>query len=585
MTNSGRYRPLVKLGSGGMADVYLAVSRTTSGLQKLAVIKRLRPDIGDDPEEVAHFKGMFWDEAKLAMLLNHSNVVHTHDAYEEGGALCLVMEYIEGQSLNKVQKELARRGRKLTPAQSALIMSEILAGLHYAHELKSLSGEKLAIVHRDVSPQNILLGYEGNIKLVDFGVAMASTRSTETRAGTLKGKARYMAPEQVLNQGVDRRADIYAAGVVLWELIANRKMIAGANMVEQLVNVLKTEPERLSTIVPDVDPEMEEIVHKALAREPDDRYETAQAMREALLAFANRNGETRTSDIGAIVTELYAKKRDEIATIVRERLAMIATEDASESEGLRLSTPDLPIMDEQSERSMPSMLSIGSGAKSVPSSLTPHGVVQQVGGNSVAPPASKKTVNVLVACLLVLLLLVGGLAGLVVSNMRSDKTTAAMTPAVAETLPATNTVMAPKPEPAPVVEAKPAAENKTPEAKTAEPAAAPAPAPKPHNPPPAVAQRWTPSPAPAPAPQPEVVRPAAPAATAPEQEQGFLTLDTYPWTRVSVNGRVLGNTPLVRVSLPAGTHVLTLENPQDNVKQTTTVVIKANETVSKRLAF
>ena len=368
---AGRYRPLVKLGSGGMADVYLAVSRTTSGLEKLAVIKRLRPDIGDDPEEVAHFKGMFWDEAKLAMLLNHSNVVHTHDAYEESGALCLVMEYIEGQSLNKVQKELARRGRKLTPAQAALIMSEILAGLHYAHELKSLSGEKLSIVHRDVSPQNILLGYDGNIKLVDFGVAMASTRSTETRAGTLKGKARYMAPEQVLNQGtLDRRADIYAAGVVLWELIANRKMVAGTNMVEQLVNVLKSEPERLSTIVPDVDPEMEAIVHKALAREPDDRYETAHAMREALLAFANRSGETRTIDIGAIVTELFAKKRDEIASIVRERLAVIANDDASESEGLRLSTPDVPIMDEQSERSLPSMLSTSLLAARVQASLS-----------------------------------------------------------------------------------------------------------------------------------------------------------------------------------------------------------------------
>jgi serine/threonine-protein kinase len=563
-----------------MADVFLAVSRTASGLEKLAVIKRLRPDIGDDPEDLAHFKGMFWDEAKLAMLLNHPNVVHTHDAYEENGALHLVMEYIEGQSLNKVQKELSRSGRQLTTAQAALIMSEILAGLHYAHELESLAGEKLDIVHRDVSPQNILLGYDGNIKLVDFGVAMASSRSTETRAGTLKGKARYMAPEQVLNEGkLDRRVDIYAAGVVLWEIVAGRKMVAGANMVEQLVNVLKSEPERLSSVVADVDPELEEIVHKALARERGDRYETAQAMREALLAFATRTGDIRTTEIGAIVSNLFAKKREETATIVRKRLAQTAAEpEQIDPSGLRLSTPAVPILDEQSERSIPS---IPSGPRSLPSSLTPHGVVQQVSSSSIAPPASKKTVNLLVACLLALLLLVGGLAGVLVANVRSTTTGASTTSMVAETAVESKTAPpAPVPEPTPSIEKKPAT-NKTPEMpKTSEPI----PAARPHVAPPVVVQRSTPAPAPQPEPRPAAPAPQ-PAATAPEAEQGYLTLDTYPWTRVSLNGRVLGNTPLVHVALPAGTHVLTLENAQDNVKQTTTVVIKPNETVSKRLAF
>ncbi len=576
-----RYRPLVKLGSGGMADVYLAVSRTTAGLEKLAVIKRLRPDIGDDPEEVAHFKGMFWDEAKLAMLLNHSNVVHTHDAYEENGALYLVMEYIEGQSLNKVQRELSRARKALTPAQCALVMSEVLSGLHYAHELKSLAGEKLNIVHRDVSPQNILLGYDGAIKLVDFGVAMASTRSTETRAGTLKGKARYMAPEQVLNNSkLDRRADIYAIGVVLWELVAARKMVAGTNMVEQLVNVLKQDPERLSSVVPDVDPELDAIVHKALAREPDDRYQTAQAMRDALLAFANRDGDTRIDEIGALVNETFAKKREEIATIVRERLAATAADDSGD---LRMSTPDLPVMDEGSERSMPSGQSAPRSAPT--SSFTPHGVVQAREESSLTTAApSKKTVNALVAALLVLLLAVGGLTGLVVSN-RSSKTTGSAAPAVAEIKApeAKAEAKATSPEPTPA-EAKD--ENKAkaeaPKTDNAAPKIAAAPA----APPPVAHQRWAPSPTPpAPAPQPTSAPTPAATAPAPEAEQGFLTIDTYPWTRVSENGRVLGNTPLVRVPLSAGTHVLTLENPQDNVRQTTTVVIKANETVSKRLAF
>jgi len=571
-----------------MADVYLAVSRTSSGLEKLAVIKRLRPDIGDDPEELAHFKGMFWDEAKLAMLLNHPSVVQTHDAYEENGALHLVMEYIEGQSLNKVQKELARAGRKFSHAQAALIMSEILAGLHYAHELKSLSGEKLAIVHRDVSPQNILLGYDGNIKLVDFGVAMASTRSTETRAGTLKGKARYMAPEQVLNQDkLDRRVDVYAAGIVLWELIANRKMVAGANMVEQLVNVLKSEPERLSSVVPDVDPELEAIVHKALARERADRYGTAQEMREALLTFAARSGDIRTTEIAAIVSELFATKREQVATIVRQRLVQTQAEEAElDPSGLRLSTANVPIMDEQSDRSIPS---IPSGAKSLPSSVTPHGVVQQVSSAPPAPSTSKKTVNVLVACLLALLLVVGGLAGVVVSNIQSKSAPPAATAMMeATSITAKSAPPAPRPEHAPIAEARPSA-HEGPEPAKPEPPK-PAEHPKTGEPArpftaPAVAQRPTHPPQPQPQPQPETRPAPQPAATAPESEQGYLTLDTYPWTRVTLNGRVLGNTPLVRVALPAGTHVLTLENTQDNVKQTTTVIIKPNETVSKRLAF
>jgi eukaryotic-like serine/threonine-protein kinase len=566
-----------------MADVYLAMSRTTAGLEKLAVIKRLRPDIGEDPEEVAHFKGMFWDEAKLAMLLNHSNVVHTHDAYEEAGALYLVMEYIEGQSLNTVLRELARAGRRLTPAQAALIMSEILTGLHYAHELKSLSGERLNIVHRDVSPQNILLSYDGNIKLVDFGVAMASTRSTETRAGTLKGKARYMAPEQVLNKStLDRRADVYAVGVVLWELIAGRKMVAGANMVEQLVNVLKMEPERLSTVVPAVDPEIEAIVHKALARAPEDRYQTALAMRDALLAVANRGGEERAADIGVLVSELFAKRREEIASIVRERLALEATRESS----LRMSAPDLPLMEEYSERSLPSALSSPRSAPS--SSFTPHAVVQHVDTEapSAAPQSSKKTVNVLVASLLALLLVVGGLTGVVVSNMGSNKTSASTPQAVAETK--LREAPTPRPEPAPE-EPKPAAStNKTPDSpKAPEPVVAPKVAGAPATPP-VVVPRWTPSPAPVPAPSPQPdARPASgpvPAATAPEGE-GFLTFDTYPWTRVSENGRFIANTPLVRVPMSAGTHVLTLENAQENVRQTMTIVIKPGETVSKRLAF
>jgi len=240
-------------------------------------------------------------------------------------------------------------------------------------------------------------------------------------------------------------------------------------------------------------------------------------------------------------------------------------------------------MDEPSERSVPSGQSAPKSAPS--SSFTPHGVVHPMESSApVAPAPSKKTVNVLVAALLVLLLAVGGLTGLVVSNRQTKEPASTAAAKVAEPK-----VPEPKPSAAAVAPAEAAPTKPAPEANAPKPET-----PKPETPAPKVAAavappvaqpRWSPPPAPAPAPAPQpTATPAAPA-PAPEAEQGFLTLDTYPWTRVSENGRVLGNTPLVRVPLPAGTHVLTLENAQDNVRQSTTVVIKPNETVSKRLAF
>jgi serine/threonine-protein kinase len=568
-----------------MADVFLAVSRTTSGLEKLAVIKRLRTDLGDDAEEVAHFRGMFWDEAKLAMLLSHPNVVQTHDAFEEGKALFIVMEYIEGQSLNHVVRELARQGKRLSPVHAALVLSEVLAGLHHAHELRGLNGEPLDIVHRDVSPQNILVSYDGHVKLLDFGVAQSSTRSTTTRAGMLKGKARYMAPEQVVAKGarVDRRADIYAAGVVLWELLARRKMVEGARLVEQLVNAMKAEPERLSVVAPDVDPELDSIVHRALAREPGRRFETAQAMRDALLEYCSRREpNVRLADVAALMTQLFAKRRAEVSALVKERTAEPA---ARETAGELAGIPSLVTTADQSERSATSSVSSlmrGESSRltsvsggTLPGSLsgTPH--VAAVSGVSMLPPQRTNVLSTaLVAIVLVLLVVVGGLAGVVVSNRHAPAQP--LITATAEAGPL---------KPRPAAEAHRAATT-TPKSaeEPAEPSGAGV-ATRRTTPaaPVAVAPRWRAAAAPNPVSAPA----AAPAATAPpsEDNEGFLTLDTYPWTNVSDNGHVIGNTPLVHVPLTVGTHVLTLENAADGVKQTTTVVIRRGETASKRLAF
>ena len=591
----GRYRPLLKLGKGGMADVFLAVSRTTSGFEKLAVIKRLRTDLGDDADEVAHFRGMFWDEAKLAMLLNHPNVVQTHDAFEDGKALFIVMEYVEGQSLNHVLHELTRQGKRLSPVHAALILSEVLAGLHYAHELRGLNGEPLDIVHRDVSPQNILVSYDGHVKLLDFGVAQSATRSTTTRANMLKGKARYMAPEQVVAKGakLDRRCDVYAAGVVLWELLARRKMVEGTKLVDQLVNVVKADPERLSVVAPDVDSELDAIVHKALAREPGERFETAQAMRDALLAYCSRREpNARLSDVGSLMSQVFAKRRAEVSDLVTQRMAARAAirETAGELAGI----PSLVTTGDQSERSLTSSMSslmraessrvtsLTSGSLSGSLSGTPHGAVSGI--SQLPPPQTNVLSTALVGIVLVLLVVVGGLAGVVVANRHTtaqgDRSGKPEITATAEAAPlkpgraadahratAAGPTMAPK---AAEEQAEPSGTGVATRRTT--PAAPMAVAPRSRA---------------AAAPNSVVAQAAAPAATAPpsEDNEGFLTLDTYPWTNVSENGHVIGNTPLVHVPLTVGTHVLTLENAADGVKQTTTVVIRRGETASKRLAF
>ena len=564
-----------------MADVFLAVSRSNGGLEKLAVIKRLRPEVAEDAEELEHFKGMFWDEAKLAMLLNHANVVHTYDATDADDSLYIVMEYIEGQSLSALQRELERKKERLEPFHAAWIMSEVLAGLHYAHDLHDLTGKALTIVHRDVSPQNILVGYDASVKLVDFGVAKASSRSTETRAGTFKGKARYMAPEQILNGIIDRRVDIYAAGAVLWEILARRTLVTGTNTVEQLVNVVKMEPDRLSSVVPDIDPELEAIVHKAISRDPLARYETAQQMREALVVYVNRVGGQKIPDLQALLGRLFSKRRDETSKVIRERLAVEAARDAAADSG---TTPVLTLEHERGESSLPS---IHSGARSV---------AQPVSGTSASalmrapepPPlpdsgrGSKKTIVWLVAVLMLLLLVVGVMAGILVAGKKKPDAVAQSAPPTTAPLEAQPTgggvapsAAAVTPPPAPTASASSVVIADAP--KTPAPVVAP--------PPVALPPRGYVGPLPGARPKSAAAETPATPAPSPEEKGGFVTIDTYPWTKVSENGRVLGTTPLVNCPLGAGTHVLSLDNPQDNVHTTTTVVVKPGETVSKRLAF
>jgi hypothetical protein len=311
---AGRYELLDRLGSGGMADVFLALAKGPFDAKKLVVLKRPRAASSEYAE-------MFMDEARLAMRLNHPNVVQTYEVGVDEGGFFLAMEYLEGQPLHRVLQAMVSHDQHLSHAHLARVASDALAGLHYAHELSDYDGTALQIVHRDVSPHNVFVTYEGQIKVVDFGIAKATMNEVHTRTGEVKGKLAYMAPEQATAETVDRRADLFGIGVILWEMIARRRLLTGGNSAELLDRLLTMDFPPLSCEVADVHPVLEAIVMRALQRDPADRFRTALEMREALESYVGMAGHTvRASDIGGLVSGLFAGSRENRANRLREQM-------------------------------------------------------------------------------------------------------------------------------------------------------------------------------------------------------------------------------------------------------------------------
>jgi eukaryotic-like serine/threonine-protein kinase len=257
-----------------MATVYLGRLKGAVGFTRSVAIKRLHPQFAKQPE----FTTMFIDEARIAARLVHPNVVATLDVVAEDGELSLVMEYVEGETLDRLVK---MAGRAPLPIVSGVLVG-LCEGLHAAHEAKSERGEPLGVVHRDVSPQNVLVGVDGVARVLDFGIAKAVDRLQITQDGGLKGKVAYMAPEQLRLEPVDRRTDVYAAGVVLWEALTGRRLFRATNPVAALQAMLSSTPTPPSLDNPEVTPELDAIVARAIAREPSLRFATARELAQAL---------------------------------------------------------------------------------------------------------------------------------------------------------------------------------------------------------------------------------------------------------------------------------------------------------------
>ncbi len=312
----GKYRPIAVLGQGGMARVLLTVAEGPAAIQKLLVVKEIRPELAKDHE----FVTMFMDEARLAARLNHPNLIQTYEVGEHDGRPFIVMEYLEGQPLHAL---MGRAGRPNVPMKIQLtVLSKVLAGLQYAHDLKGYDGAPLSVVHRDVSPQNVFVCYDGQVKLVDFGIAKAAGSVARTQTGVFKGKLGYVAPEQITSTLIDRRADLYSIGVMLWEALARRRLTSGdgeAAVLHKRTNGLHP---KIREFAPDAPPELAEICDRAMALLPDERFSNAAEMQAALDRAIDALGLRATDvEMGEIVQRTFQSERDKLRAVLELQLA------------------------------------------------------------------------------------------------------------------------------------------------------------------------------------------------------------------------------------------------------------------------
>jgi eukaryotic-like serine/threonine-protein kinase len=398
----GKYRLIAELGHGGMAEVYLAVVQGPAGFNKLCVIKQIRPQLATDPE----FLSMFLDEARLAARLSHPNVVQTNEVGQEGERYFIAMEYLEGQPLNRILHRIGRDGG-LTLSMHLRIIVDMLAGLHHAHELTDFDGTALNVVHRDVTPHNVFVTYDGQVKVVDFGIAKAMNSSAETRLGVVKGKVAYMAPEQARGERVDRRADIFSAGVMLWEAATGRRLWKGIPDLTVLHRLINGDIPSPRSVDPEVTEGLEKIVMKALALRREDRYATATDLATAIEELLDAMGDKYSlREVGKLVTKHFEENRTKIKQIVETQLKAAKSLVTTEFQSINLphldgtSTSGPMSVDRTGQRDAMTRSEVSSprnaATTSSPSSLTAQTAAATNTGPQAAAPPKRGFVGALV---------------------------------------------------------------------------------------------------------------------------------------------------------------------------------------------
>jgi serine/threonine protein kinase len=312
----GKYRRVAMLGQGGMGAVYLAFAQGMGQFRKLLVVKELLPDL----TRKEGFIEMFLDEARLAARLDHPNVVQTFEVGHEDSRYFLAMEYLDGQPLSALLERTREQGG-LPLAMHLQILSEVLAGLQYAHTLCDYDGSPLHVVHRDISPHNVFITYHGQVKIVDFGVAKAANASALTHPGMFKGKFGYAAPEQILGGAVDARADVFSVGVMLWQAIAGRRFAEATPTAESFqARATGAEP-RITQVVPDVDPLLADICDNALALHANERLRSAEEFYNDLVDYQIlTRSRVESAQIGQLMRDVFANERRLVHQVIERAM-------------------------------------------------------------------------------------------------------------------------------------------------------------------------------------------------------------------------------------------------------------------------
>ena len=414
-----RYELVGELASGGMATVYLARLSGVGGFQRFVAMKRLHPHLQNEKE----FVEMFLDEARLSAGIHHPNVVAILEVGASQVGYYLVMEYVEGDTLARLLARAASNGQRIPTPVALRMVLDALAGLHAAHELRNDQGELVQLVHRDVSPQNVLVGVDGITRITDFGVARATSRLTSTRVGQLKGKLAYMAPEQAKGEPLDRRADVFSAGVLIWETLAGKRLFKADNEAATLQRVMNEPIQPLTRIAPHVSPELSAAIARGLEREPNDRFATAAELADAIEAAAeSRDGIADSRDVAAFVKATLGQEIEQQREAVRAWLARSEPSQAA---------PLAP----------PITSSVSVAAMSLPDGARPS----QTGMTASLGPRRSRT---LVAFIALLGAAAAGAGGFVLARSRpreSPRVVTVAAPVVPAPLPVLPTVVAPPP--------------------------------------------------------------------------------------------------------------------------------------------
>jgi len=327
-----------KIASGGMAEIHLGKQISKDGFERICAVKRILPHLASNRD----FIEMFRDEAHICKKLQHTNIVRIESFEDIDGSFAIIMEFVDGSDLRSILSACERSKSRLSVPMALFITAEAARGLQYAHAKRDeISQALLGIVHRDISPQNILVSYEGEVKVTDFGIAKAKNKSTETQTGTVKGKYSYMSPEQITAQKIDRRSDIFSLGIVLWEMLAMRKLFQAGNDVTTIGRVRNCKI-TMSLLKENrhVTPELERLVLKCLAKDPRERYQTADDMEKAIRKFLYANySDFSAGELGKFLKERLSSKRKQIHKSLKTMLLQSSSPSAS-GQKLKFVIPD-----------------------------------------------------------------------------------------------------------------------------------------------------------------------------------------------------------------------------------------------------